>query len=465
MFRFALRLLLIALLIPAAVSMAAPSSLSVVDYPSIQAALDANPGRQVFVPAGDHVIDKTIVINVSDSGLYGPGRIIQNDPTLPIIHINKAERVQVRDLTLTRPAGKQETKAFGLLAEYCTDVVLENLQILENHGGTSLRITFCSTSQIRNCLVRNYTGITVDDRTSSPLWGYAFNCIDGTGIQVDDSSGTLVQGNRVIEKNLLATPEMKKQHDLGKIIKFNETPGRLMKPEHIKRGSVNNWHQGSGILFSSPRISDGNQLIGNYVENAGQGFDIHCDHVVIANNIVNKAFIGMKAMHGARNVLISSNQFRNIDLWGILLQPGSMSSPGSDATTTQTAQAPNVDGGTIIANNIISDFGYGNEYWVWKTEDSPASCVGILIYAAQDPVNNPPLQDVIITGNVMYDPGRDRILQDGKLVVAPPRFKYAIYIEDTQATKPRNVIVSNNIFHKGSVGVSNVDLARYAQPQ
>lgn len=38
--------------------------LSAVSYPSIQAALDANPGRMVYVPSGDHVIvSQNVVIN------------------------------------------------------------------------------------------------------------------------------------------------------------------------------------------------------------------------------------------------------------------------------------------------------------------------------------------------------------------------------------------------------------------
>ena len=36
------------------------AELSVADYPSIQAALDANPGRMISVPAGDYPITEKI---------------------------------------------------------------------------------------------------------------------------------------------------------------------------------------------------------------------------------------------------------------------------------------------------------------------------------------------------------------------------------------------------------------------
>jgi hypothetical protein len=54
-------------------------------------------------------------------------------------------------------------------------------------------------------------------------------------------------------------------------------------------------------------VSDCTRLLGNHIENAVQGIDLHCDHVIVSNNIVTNAFIGMKAMHGSRNVLISGN--------------------------------------------------------------------------------------------------------------------------------------------------------------
>ena len=56
--------------------------------------------------------------------------------------------------------------------------------------------------------------ISIDDRTGSKDWGYAFHCIDGSGIVVTESQGTLIQGNRVIEQNLLPTPEIKQEDSI-----------------------------------------------------------------------------------------------------------------------------------------------------------------------------------------------------------------------------------------------------------
>src|SRR5690348_1049974 len=86
---------------------------SVAEYESIQAAVDANPGKMIFVPAGDYKISRHIEITASDSGLYGPGRIIQTEPSQPILRIEKARGVRIRDLTLTRPEGQMDTTQEG----------------------------------------------------------------------------------------------------------------------------------------------------------------------------------------------------------------------------------------------------------------------------------------------------------------------------------------------------------------
>ena len=68
----AMRFLLTCLLL----ANASAAELSVTAYPSIQEALNDNPGRLIFVPAGDYPITEKIRIRGSGSGLYGPGRII-----------------------------------------------------------------------------------------------------------------------------------------------------------------------------------------------------------------------------------------------------------------------------------------------------------------------------------------------------------------------------------------------------
>ncbi|MCX7824224.1 MAG: right-handed parallel beta-helix repeat-containing protein [Verrucomicrobiae bacterium] len=426
--------------------------LSARTYPSIQQALDANRGRMVFVPAGDYTISEKIRIRGDHSGLFGPGRIIQTNTNAPIIEIEGAAGVQVRDLTLTRPEGKMEVPCEAVVAIKCRDLVLENLRVLDNRTRSSaIAVRECAGSQIRGCLVRNYMRISVDDRTGSADWGYAFKCIDGTGIEVRHSRGTLIQGNRVIETNLLPTPEVQKKFDLGRFVKKNATKGAIASQQAWDAGFAQNWHQGSAIIVTAPEVSDCTQILGNYIENAAQGIDLHSDHVIVAQNIINNSFMGMKAMHGSRHVLILGNQFIKNDLWSIGLMPGAASHAAAPARDGKPPVAANVDGGSIIAHNIISDFGYGHAHWIWGDNGAP-----LRFDRGQKP-DNPPLTDVIIEGNMVYDTGRDQVIVDGQPKVEPPRYKYAVIVE-TGGNGPRGLHFSNNLFHPGTRGVSNVEL-------
>lgn len=428
---------------------------SVADYPSIQAALDANPGRVVFLPAGDYEIVKKVVINKSGSGLYGPGRIIQTASDQPILTVENAADVQLRDLTLTRAEGKMESRSEGLFLHRAHDAALDNVRVLDNRspaGAISLRE--CRGAQVRGCRVENYMCVSVDDRTRSENYGYAFHCIDGSGIVVVDSEGTTVQNCRVVERRLLPTPEVKAQHQLGVFTKKNAQKGALISQQVWDAGYVDNWHQGSGIVINGPRRNWRTQLLGNQIENAAQGIDLHCDQIVVANNIIFNSFIGMKAMHGSRNVLITGNQFIKNDLWAIGLMPGAASGISRPAEGNSPALEPNTDGGSIVANNIISDFGYGNAAWIWGKS---ASCNPLRFDRGQTP-GNPPLTDVLIQGNIIYDTGRDLPLIDGQPRREPTRYHYAVRIEAGSANSPQGLHFSDNIFHPGTSGVSNVEL-------
>jgi hypothetical protein len=427
------------------------------DYPSIQAALDANPGRMVFLPAGDYEIAKRIVINKSGSGLYGPGRIIQTVPDEAILSLENAADVQLRDLTLTRAEGKMESRSEGIFVHRCSDVTLENVRVLDNRspaGAISLRE--CNGARVRACRVENYTRISVDDRTQSENYGYAFRCIDGSGIVVVDCEGTTVQNCRVVERRLLPTPAVKEEYQLGHFTKKNEQKGALVSQQVWEAGNVDNWHQGSAIVVTGPRSSRRTQILGNQIENAAQGIDLHCDQVIVSNNIIHNAFIGMKAMHGSRNVLIIGNQFIKNDLWSIGLMPGAASGSSRAADGNTPAQEPNTDGGSIIANNIVSDFGYGNAAWIWSRT---SSCNPLRFDRGQQP-DDPPLTEVIVQGNIIYDTGRDHPLIDGQPKREPPRYQYAVRIETGGPNPPQGLHFSGNIFHPGTAGVSNVELAR-----
>ncbi len=404
-----------------------PATPSVGDYPSIHAAIDANPGRMLYVPAGDHEVSAKIRLRGDRSGLYGPGRIIQNNSELPIVEMENVAGVELRDVTFTRPEGKRETGSEGILAIGCRDLIIENVRVIDNQTrAAAIALRECRGARISHCLVRNYMRVSVDDRTADMNWGYAFNCTDGTGINVSQSTGTLIESNRIIEENLRPTPEIKAQFQLGDWVKKNPMKGRLMSQQAWDAAYTDAWQQGSAIIVTGPEVSDLTSLLGNHIENAAQGIDLHCDHVIVSNNIVVNSFMGMKAMHGSRNVLITGNQFVKNSLWAIGLMPGVASA------------ADNTDGGSIIANNIISDFGYGDAHWIWGSERSP------LRFDHGQELDDPPLSDVIIQGNMLHSVGL-------------PRYQYAVRIEG-EPNAPRDLHFLGNVFPAGSGGVSNIEL-------
>ena len=404
----------------------AAGEVSVSDYVSIQTAIDANPGRVLYVPAGDYEIHEKIRIRGDRTGLIGTGRIIQNDPSQPIIEIENSNAVLIRGLTLTRPEGKMESNNEGLLAIKCKDLVVEGVSVIDNRTrSAAIALRECSGARISHCLVRNYMRVTVDDRTSSPEWGYAFNCTDGTGISVSYSTGTLIDSNRVVEDNFVPTPEVKAKFGLGDFVKKNAEKGTIVNQQIWDAGYTDNWQQGSGIIVTAPEVSDLTRIVANHIENAAQGIDLHADHVIVANNIVTNSFIGMKAMHGSRNVSIVGNQFSRNSLWAIGLMPGA------------AAHAANADGGSIIANNIISDFGHGDGNWIWGNELAP------IRFDTGQQADDPPLADVVIQGNIVH-------------CIGPPRYQYAVLIP-SGPNAPVRLRFANNLLHPGTGGISNHD--------
>jgi Right handed beta helix region len=402
---------------------------SAAGYPSIQAALDANPGKMIFLPSGDYEITEKLRIRGALAGLCGSGRVIQQNASQPIIEIENANGAEIRDVTLTRPQGRMETNLEGILAIRCHDLVIDNVRVIDNRTRSgAIVLRECHASRVSHCLVRNYMRTTVDDRTRSPEWGYAFNCTDGSGISISYSTGILIEANRVIEENLRPTPEIKAKHKLGDYIKKNPKKGSIVSQQAWDANYTDNWQQGSGIVVTAPETSDLTRLLNNHIENAAQGIDLHADHVIVSGNLVVNSFMGMKAMHGSRNVLITSNQFVRNCLWAIGLMPGA------------AANANNRDGGSIIANNIVSDFGEGDAKWIWGEERSPFKFDN-----GQQP-DDPPLSDVIITGNVIHSTSK-------------PRYKYAVIISNPAGPQgPRGLHFSSNLFPPGSQGVSNHEM-------
>jgi hypothetical protein len=350
---------------------------------------------------------------------------------------------------LARPPDRSDCFASAILAEDCTELTLEGLKIRDNRSAAStIRLRQCTNSEVVRCTIENYMTLSVDDRTRSPHYGYAFNCIDGTGIGASNCRGLSLAGNRIVEQRLRPTPELQARHHLGQFVKRAPTKGALINPKTWHEGSVNNWHQGSAIAVTSPEGTAFVRVLDNHIENAAQGIDLHADCVTVTGNQVVIAFVGMKAMHGSQHVLIANNQFVRNDLWSIGLMPGT----GSHSAAP--ARAANVDGGTIVANNIISEFGYGDAHWMWDPQRF--TCAPILLDHGQEP-EDPPLHDVILTGNLVYASGRDRTVAGDGAKPEPPRYRYAVFVS-REATGPRGLHFSNNLFHAGTEGVSNVEL-------
>lgn len=397
------------------------------DYPSIQAALDANPNRILQLPPGDHEISEKIRLRGKGSGLVGPGRIIQTNPERPHLEIEDTVSVEVRDLTLIRPEGKTETRHEAIIAIRSRDLVIENVRVLDNwsNAGT-ISLRECRDARISRCLVRNYMRISIDDRTGSEDWGYAFRCSDGTAISLDRSSGCLIEGNRIVEERLVPTREVREQYGLGDFVKKNPVKGKIVNDVMWNADYTDAWQQGSAIVVNAPKESTMTRLLGNHIENAAQGIDIHSDQVIVANNLIANAFIGMKAMHGSRNVLITGNQFVRNSLWAIGLMPGT----GADAE--------NSDGGSIVANNLISQFGHGDASWIWGTERSPFK------FDNGQEADDPPLTDVLVQGNVVD-------------CIGEPRYRYAVVVAGGD-DGPKGLRFANNLFAPGREGVANVEL-------
>lgn len=429
--------------------------LSTGSYATIQAALDAHPGQMLFVPGGDHILTNTIVIRHSGSGLYGFGRLVQKRSDSAVIAIQSAKDVRLRDLTLTRAPGQEAASQPAIDASDCERLSISGLRVLDNcapNGAISLQ--HCTNSDVSDCHIENYSTIAVDDRTASAHYGYAFNCIDGTGIAANNCSGLLIQRNTIIEQRLRPTPKIKERHNLGQFIKRSTRKGSIISQKTWDDGYVNNWHQGSAVIVTGPEKSSGVRIQDNHIENAAQGIDIHADNVIVTGNLVKNAFMGLKAMHGSRHVIVAHNQFIRTDLWAIGLMPGTAAHPAMAARDGHPPRAANRDAGHIIANNIITDFGYGDSHWIWHMPKD--NCTPLRFDNGQEP-DDPPLCDVVVTGNLVYDTGRDELFTNGVPVKVPPRYRWTVFVSPA-TNGPVALKFSNNLFHPGTDGVANVPL-------
>lgn len=451
----------LALILATLATFTAPAqSPSITDYPTPQEAINAHPGIQLFVPAGVHAIDTALIFTGEGGGLYGPGTIEQTNPGSTIVTIENAAMTRIEGVTLTRTEAPEPARGPGLFINTSRLVEIRGVHVLKARArDAAIEIRNSQQTSVKDCLVRDYKCIAIDDRTSSPLYGYAFRAIDGTGILVNASTGTVIESNRIIEETYLPTREAVDKYKLGEITIRPAEKGKLMPQDAWDTNHVSNWHQGSAVVVTSPRETSHTILRGNYLQNCAQGFDIHSDNVICANNIVDHGFMGVKMTHGSRNVIVEGNLLTHIDLWGILVNPGASSEYAVEAKDGAPAKPGNHDSGILIANNQITDFGYGHEYWNWGGKNNGDSSYPIILMGKQLE-ENPNLSDILIQGNIVYDSGRDGVIVDGALVHEKPRYRYALRIDYTPDSPnfPKNVIVGENLFHPGREGVCNQTL-------
>ncbi len=438
-------------------SASAQADIQSTDYPSLQAAIDANPGRIVYVPNGDHLLTTTVIIKTSGTGLCGPGRLIMTDAFKDIIEVRDANDVTIRDIKLFRERGKHDGGRNGIFAAWCDGLTIDGVTVTNNCGeNAGLKIEHCTRLSVRNCVVRDYKSPTIDDRTANSDMGYAFKCVDGNGMKFMDCQGAQITNNRIIETVFRATKENRDKYDLGKVTVIPEQPGRATPKGLEENPYTSNWHQGSALFFGGEGEGAYAVLSGNYIENAAQGFDIHADYVSVTGNVVNGALVGAKAMHGSKHVIISNNQFSRVDLYGILVASGSAAHYAVEASgTDEPAKGPNVDGGSVIIGNIISDYGFGDQYW--STSSSPGASLYAIAIEDQQLPTIPPLRDVVVANNVVYDTGRDKVIVDGRPQVAPPRYLFAL-VAQVPEVNLQTMRIHGNIFHPGSAGVCNFEL-------
>lgn len=426
------------------------------DPRSIQAALDAQPGRALYLPAGEYRIDAPIVVSTSGSGLFGEGTIIQTNDDADMVQVRDADHVRIEGITLLREKPKFFKSARAIQAERSHYMVVRNVTIRGNRASpATVNVTDCNYATIEGCSVIDYKTVTIDDRMTNDLYRYAFRAIDGHGIRIRHCVGTRLVRNRIIETELRPTEATMKQHELGKIVNQAAELGPLAS-YGVKDGFAFIWHQGAGIGVSGPDVTAHTLIDGNYIENAAQALDVHSDFMVVTNNQITNCYTGIKVFHGSRGVVVSNNIIHRPGKYGIMLRPGSESWEAAAATADKPAREENVQRGIIIANNVITDMGYDDEHWrLWNDDPSETSPVGIKV-GTGPLATNPRYRDLIFEGNIIHDHGQDGILVDGKPSVLPPRYKWAIWFDDEW--RAENVRMSDNIFAPGEKGVSNLPI-------
>lgn len=434
--------------------------------------IQAGSGGRIDLPQKEYHIHGPLVIEEDETTLHGPATIIQHDARAPILRIKDASKVVLKDLTLTRAQAAEETHRAGLLATDSSWLRIEHVRVEDNHSDSAaIRLLGCSFSRVTGCDILNYKRVAVDDRTQIPGGGYAFRCIGGLGIELRGGRGNSLRDNKIIESRLFPTRQEMERYSLGSLTIPAKSESRTAHSNQAaKLEYAQNWHQGSAIIVSRTLPKDRprrestqlTSIIGNYIENAGQGIDLHCDRFVCAHNTIHNAMIGIKVMHGSRHGVVNENIIDRADLWGIMLGPGSLSHYATPASNGEAAREANHDGAIVVSGNTISNFGFGRDYWNWVDDSGSPSGYAIRLDYSPSP-DLPPISEVVISSNVVVDAGRNGILDAGSVVYPGPRYRLALWIESPDHERenprtPKNVTVNGNHFDPGTEGKANISL-------
>jgi hypothetical protein len=67
----------------------------------------------------------------------------------------------------------------------------------------------------------------------------------------------------------------------------------------------------------------------------------------------------------------------------------------------------------------------------------------------------PPLRDLLVIGNLVFDSGQDTMLVEGKWTKVTPRYSYAAFIDRESPNKSLNLIFYGNLFDPGLKGITD----------
>ncbi len=421
-----------------------------------------------------------IRLTADGSGLRGDTRL-HFEGTETIIEAEGLHGLTLRGFTLIRETDSPDNRQ-AIQFDRCSQVTLDSVRVENNRSvGPTIRLVRCTDNRIVNCSILNYKQMGLNIRPTQ-----TFRTIDGHGMALQHCWGSLIQGNSIIERRLLADEATMEKHELGKVLE-GVSPVEGM-PDFFPA-----WHQGAGIGSFRGAHS---VIVGNYVENACQGFDFQTDQSVLNGNIVRGAQSGIKCMQFTENVIISYNNISYTDLWGIVMAPGQTAKPPEAGDEDIRAENPThygddkkienptqlelleraglglvraeVNSGTIISNNVFSHFGEGPEYFNWPPvlhiDDGFLTVINLWgQWEDNKKTSNVTfhpdsgMRSILVQGNMIYHSGQDGVIEEGKTIYPEPKYRYAVY-RNTGPYGPRQVFLSGNLLHSGKDGVSNLPL-------